>query len=205
MFCAFSLSAITTYSQLKLNQDTRKLGVSVGWGNQDIFPYQNENYNFEHSHIKLTFNQGFYTSKLIDLEFQIEPTYYRVQHQLLNKFFIQPQDFEDFEALRAKYTQKRSFNSYAVNFAILARYKLTAFYSFYALASIGPMYSDAGTERLKHGFTFTDIFGIGQTLHFDTFQFDVRLYLKHDSNANLRTPNHGHNAVVFETGVLVNL
>ncbi len=192
-------------AQFQFVSDSQKIGLSFGEGQQNRFPYQNENYRFEHKHLKLAFNQVFYKSAHFELELQIEPVVYWSKHQLLNKYFIQPQHFEDYEALREKFTQERQFNSYAVNFGVLLRHFISQSYSIYALASVGPMYSYAGTERVKNGFTFTDILGLGTSLHFHRFQIDLRLYAKHDSNANLKTPNHGHNSVVVETGVLYRL
>jgi hypothetical protein len=192
-------------AQFEFDSTSIKLGLSIGQGQQNTFPYKNKNYRFEHKHIKLVYNQTFFKSKALDIELQVEPTVYWSEHQLLNFHFIQPQYFDNYEELREKFTQSREFMSYAFNFGALFRHYFFDTWSAYGLVSIGPLYSNADTERLKKGLTFTDIFGLGSSIHLKKLQFDFRVYLKHDSNANLGKPNHGHNSLVFETGFLYNL
>ncbi|WP_242204290.1 acyloxyacyl hydrolase [Aestuariivivens insulae] len=134
-------------------------------------------------------------------EINIEPSVYFSRHQLLNKYYIQPNTGSNYLELREQFTQKRSFEEYAINFGIILRYKLLTHFSTYLLGSVGPMIATQGTERLKKGFAFSDILGYGFSYQQKRLLFDLRLTIRHNSNFELASPNEGHNSIGIESGI----
>jgi hypothetical protein len=63
------------------------------------------------------------------------------------------------------------------------------------------MISGEDTERLKKGFAFSDILGFGFSYKQKNILFDLRMSLRHNSNANFYQPNDGHNSVGIESGI----
>ena len=134
------------------------------------------------------------------LEVVIEPSVYFVNHQLLNLFFIKPTE-PNFEEQRELFTQKRSYEEYALNLGLSYAYEFTNQVSIYGLLSVGPMIATADTERQRKGFSFSDILGMGAHYTLNPVIIDIRFTLRHVSNANLNAPNNGHNTAGFELGV----
>ena len=67
------------------------------------------------------------------------------------------------------------------------------------------MVSGDDTERLKKGFAFSDIFGLGISYKVNYITLDLRSTIRHNSNANLYMANNGHNSVGIESGILFKL
>ncbi|MEE2801006.1 MAG: acyloxyacyl hydrolase, partial [Bacteroidota bacterium] len=63
---------------------------------------------------------------------------------------------------------------------------------------IGPMYGTQTTERLKRGFSFSDVLSIGTQYQVDEHEFIITYSLRHTSNAGLKFPNSGHNSSGFQ-------
>ena len=180
------------------------LGMNYGLASQDNFLSNNLNYLYENRFLKIQINYRFHQKKL-QYELLIEPSIYFAEHQLLNKFFIVPESGPDFRARQERFTQRRSFEEYALNLGIVVRYPILQNLSTYILGSVGPMVSNDDTERLKKGFAFSDILGFGLTFQYNRLLFDVRLTLRHNSNADLYKPNHGHNSLGLESGIAFQL
>jgi hypothetical protein len=180
------------------------IGLNYGSASQDNFISNNYDYLYENRFFKLQISYPLYQKKL-QLELLIEPSVYYSKHQLLNSFFIVPESGPDFIERRELFTQKRSFEEYALNIGIVVRYPILDNLNTYILGSVGPMISNDDTERLKKGFAFSDILGFGINFIYERLIFDVRLTLRHNSNANLSQPNHGHNSVGIESGIAFKL
>jgi hypothetical protein len=180
------------------------LGLNYGQASQDNFLSHNDNYLYENWFLKFQINYRFFQKKL-SYELLIEPSIYYSEHQLLNKFFIVPESGPDYRERQERFTQKRSFEEYALNLGIVVRYSVFENFSTYILGSVGPMIANADTERLKKGFAFSDILGFGLTYQHHRLFFDLRLTLRHNSNADLYKPNHGHNSVGLESGIAFQL
>lgn len=182
-----------------------RLGLNYGQASQSNFPFNSPDYLYENKFLKIQINYFLKCRKKFSYEFNIEPSLYFSKHQLLNKYYIQPNWGSDYLEQREKYTQKREFKEYVINFGIITRYEIVNNISTYLLFSIGPMISEKDTERLNKGFMFSDIFGLGLSYKIKIVLIDVRLTLRHNSNANLYKPNHGHNSVGIESGILFQL
>ena len=63
------------------------------------------------------------------------------------------------------------------------------------------MISNEDTERLRRGFAFSDILGLGFSWKQKRILFDFRLTLRHNSNLNFASPNKGHNSFGIESGI----
>ncbi|WP_348743520.1 acyloxyacyl hydrolase [Tenacibaculum sp. 190524A05c] len=181
-----------------------KLGLNYGQASQDNFILGDTDYNYNNHFLKVQVNYLISTSNKWNYELTIEPSIYFVKYQLLNEQFIRPTD-PNYMELRELYTQKRRFNEYALNIGLIVRYALLRNFSTYIQGSVGPMISGDDTERLKKGFAFSDILGLGFSWKQNNVILDLRFTLRHNSNLDLSLPNSGHNSAGIETGVLFNL
>lgn len=180
-----------------------RVGINLGTATQSTFPFNLEVYDYSTQYVKVQLSKQLKGEAYFRFEILAEPSIYWAKHQLLDENYIQPSSSGDTEylMLRELYTQERSFQEFALNLGILARAKINTSLSYYGLISVGPMISTAHTERLKKGFAFSDIFGLGFSLQQKQIQFDLRLTLRHNSNANLSQPNAGHNSSGIELGI----
>lgn len=193
--------SLNSYSQKHENSNNSlSLGLNYGQSAQDRFPFNNSNYLYTTEFLKVQINY-LLAQKKFRYELHIEPSLYFSKHQLLNKFFIKPNSQFDTQEQIDEFTRLKSFHEYALNIGIIMRYPFTDSFSAYALGSVGPMVSTIGTERLRKGFSFSDILGFGLSLKKNKFIVDLRLTIRHNSNANLYYPNHGHNSVGIESGI----
>jgi hypothetical protein len=181
-----------------------KLGLNYGQASQDNFILGDTDYNYNNHFLKVQVNYLISTSNKWNYELIIEPSMYFVKYQLLNEQFIRPTD-PNYIELRELYTQKRRFNEYALNIGLIVRYALLKNLSTYIQGSVGPMISGDDTERLKKGFAFSDILGLGFSWKQNNVFLDLRFTLRHNSNLDLSLPNSGHNSAGIETGVSFNL
>jgi len=180
-----------------------KIGLSYSLGRQDIFPFGSKDYSYEIKGFKLVFNH-ILSSGRITLELQIEPSVYKANHQLLNPSFVKPGDYPDYLVKREVFTKTKTINEFALNAGIVARYCFSDMISVFILGSIGPMYSGTETERLAKGFAFSDIVEAGISVKKNRIIIELRPGLRHVSNANLQSPNSGHNSSTIDIGILYN-
>ncbi len=181
-----------------------RLGVHLGYSQQDIFPFGDEDYSHTSRYIKLQIGKPIWEKQRQSLEVLIEPSVYFVEHQLLNLFFIKP-SHPNFQENRALFTQNRSYQEYALNLGLIYAYDLNENFKTYGLISVGPMTATADTERQRKGFSFSDVLGLGMRYELGKWNYDIRFTLRHVSSANLRRPNNGHNSAGFELGFSYNL
>ena len=67
------------------------------------------------------------------------------------------------------------------------------------------MWTSQQTERLAAGLAFSDNIGFGLKLKYNEhFWISSTLVLRHESNADLKFPNSGHNTVGVRLGLLFN-
>lgn len=203
LFSLCLLSSVACISQ-KENERSKftpqRIALYYGFGSEENFAFNDEDYTYKTRVIKASLyfplNQRSY-----QLGLSLQPQVHFLEHQLLNKFFVQP--FEtNFEELRAEFTQLKDMRLYAlqgefsVKKEIIRRLEITAFLSF------GPAIIDTETERLSKGFTFMENLGFG--IH---YEFRKKWFLmitpsfNHVSNAELQERNSGYNALNIEFGL----
>jgi len=188
------------FQHAELNSKIR-IGLNYGQASQAKFPFNNTDYLYENNYFKLQFNTLLFEKRNFSFELHVEPSIYFSEHQLLNRFFIRSNRGIDFLDQRDIFVERRMFKEYVLNVGLLVRYNLWKELSVYIIGSVGPIIADADTERLKKGFAFSDIIGLGFFFKTKPIWFDVRTTLRHNSNANFSFPNNGHNSVGFEVGV----
>jgi hypothetical protein len=67
------------------------------------------------------------------------------------------------------------------------------------------MWTSQLTERLAAGFAFSDNIGFGVKVKYkEHFWVSSTLVIRHESNANIKFPNSGHNSVGFRLGLVIN-
>ncbi len=182
------------------NYNKTRLGFNYGFGSQESFPFNSKDYSYDIRFYKIQINYKLKESKKWSYEVNIEPSYYLAEHQLLNKYYVKPEDGDDYLEKREEFTQKKNINEYVLNIGFIARYKINKNFSTYAIVSVGPMYSDTDTERMNAGFAFSDIFGLGVSYKVNRFYLDFRYSIRHVSNLNISLPNNGYNSSNIEIG-----
>lgn len=200
MYCV--LMTINLFSQSSKDTLSPKthLGFSIGIATQSAFPFNDPNYSYKTQSFKFQYRQLILRKNNFYLEFVLEPGMYIAQHQLLHEEYISTTEMNYLEQ-RARFTQKRTFTEFAVSTGFLARIQLSQRFGSYIAGSIGPMISTTDTERLKKGFAFTSIAGLGVYHNVGALIIDLSMTLRHNSNANLASPNAGHNSAGIEFGV----
>lgn len=190
------LVLLTGCPELAAQQGTtgRHAGIMYTAGSQQAFPFNSPDYLYDIRGIKAVLNLQAARSGIFTFEVQAEPGVNRATHQLLNQYFVQPDFGPDYLEKREEYTKEKTITEYVINFGFQARMHLSGRLSVFLIASIGPMYSDTGTERLAEGFAFSDIIAAGVAFRAGEVLFELRPGLRHVSNADLRFPNSGHNS-----------
>lgn len=173
------------------------LGGSYGLGNE----LKNTDYSYTNRYVK---GQIYYTLKRnSNFEFQIllEPEVNFATHQLLNFYFVTP-DEPNFEERRKRFTTLKDIREYVLHVGFIVRKPLSERFSVYVLASVGPLITDTETERLSKGFAFSDVLGLGVSYKLKNIILDFRPNLRHNSNAGLQSSNAGFNTLNFDFGIV---
>lgn len=191
---------ISANSDAQDSTRTFRIGFTYARGNQQLFPYNDPDYNYSFNGYKLLLNYPLKTG-VFCYELQVEPSIYATKHQLLNEFYIQPETGDDYLLQREIYTQEKTIMEYALNIGIQVRYNINSMISLIILGSIGPVYSDTQTERLAKGFAFSDIIQIGAGYRIKRVMIEIKSGLRHVSNLDIQYPNAGHNATTIDFGI----
>ncbi len=179
-----------------------KLGFNYGLGTQQNFPFNANDYNYDTQSFKVQINYLIKSKRKWNFELLFEPGIYISKHQLLNKFYVQEVNHENFLELREKFTKKKTIHEYTIGVGFISRYKLLEKLSTYALFSVGPTLLSKSTERLDKGFAFSDVLAFGLSYTAPYAIFDFRLGVRHTSNGGLNSKNSGHNSALMELGFL---
>ena len=199
------LVSVLTYSQDSIPKfKWLRTGVVIGYASQNTFIKQESDYTYESKIVKFSNHFNWSKSKKHSWEILVEPSYYRSEHQMINYWFIS-HTVENGDELRAKYMQLKSINEYALHLGLVYRRFLNLKSSVYATLNTGPMYIDTDTERLKKGFSFSDVLSVGYNYRIKKLSFDAKFMFRHASNANLQKPNYGLNSSGFEIGTYYEL
>lgn len=174
----------------------KSIGFSYGFGNE----IKNRNYSYTNSYYKIQLGYVVKETKSFKYELLLQPEINFAKHQLLNLYFVSPEEF-DYINKREVYTKLKNINEYALGVGLSIRKSWSKSFSTYFLASVGPMISDTETERLSKGFAFSDVLALGFSLKVDRLIFDIRPSLRHVSNAGLGNSNSGFNTTNVEFGI----
>lgn len=193
------ISKINAQDTIQKNSKIR-IGLNYGFGTQQSYPFNSKDYTYDVQFYKIQINYLLSKKTKWSFEINVEPSIYFNEHQLINKYYVQPSDGDNYLEKREEFTELKQLNEYVLNLGFLVRYDLFNDFSTYILGSVGPMYSDTDTERMHAGFAFSDIIALGISYQIKTFFLDFRYSMRHVSNANLSLPNNGYNSMNFEFG-----
>ena len=186
-------SSVTFYAQ-----DTSskvKLGFDYGFGNE----LKNSDYTYTNSYYKLQLYYTIKQTKNFEYEILVQPELNFSKRQLLNFYFVKPDDPNYIEK-RERYTKLKDIKEYVLNIGFLMRKPISKTASIYVLGSVGPLFTDTETERLSRGFAFSDVLAIGFTFKINKIIFDIRPNFRHVSNAGLQSSNSGYNTKNIDFG-----
>lgn len=177
-----------------------KIGFLYNNGSNENFIFDDPDYTYSTQTYK---GQLFYklgSWKAIDFELVVQPQIQFLRHQLLNEWFVTP-DQENFQDKIAEFTQPKTMHLYGVEFGFVGLKKITQKLYFQGGISLGLAVIDTRTERLAKGFTFIENFTIG--LRFKnslTSHFYIGSNFGHVSNLDFQKPNDGYNALGIDVG-----
>lgn len=186
------------YSQNSIHK--KHIGFSYGFGNE----IKNRNYSYTNSFYKVQLGYVLKETKNFKYELLLQPEINFATHQLLNLYFVTPEESNYIEK-RERYTKLKDIHEYALGVGLCIRKPWSKSFSSYFLASIGPMITDTETERLSKGFAFSDVLAIGLSIKTNAIIFDFRPSLRHVSNGGLGKSNAGFNTSTIEFGVSFSL
>lgn len=187
--CLFETSA-------QVNQSNFAIGFNYGFGSE----FNNKDYTFTNHFYKLQLYYQLKETKHFQYEILVQPEVNFATHQLLNFYFVKPEE-PDYINKRDAYTKLKDVHEYVLNIGFLVRKPVNKSCSFYVLGSIGPMINDTETERMSEGFAFADVLAIGFSAKMQRFRFDIRPGVRHVSNAGLGNSNAGYNTKNIEMGI----
>lgn len=174
------------------NEKTNKISVGFNYGqaSQNMPPFDNPKYLYDNEFYKIQVNYLLSKKKKFSYELDFESGIF----------------YSDFQYLNTQKTPvELSFQEYVVNVGGRIRYEIVNNFSSYIIGFTGPMYSEQLTNRLKDGFAFSNVVGLGFSYRITNVSFDMRSTIRHNSNANLSIPNSGHNSTGIEAGFMIHL
>ena len=194
----FIFSITTFYGQNTKGETS--IAFLYGFGNE----IKNSNYTYTNNYYKVQVSYLIKETNHFKYELVLQPELNFATHQLLNFYFVTPEETNYIEK-REKYTKLKDIKEYALGIGFCVRKPISKIASVYVLASIGPMITDTETERLSKGFAFSDVLALGFSLKVDKVLFDIRPSLRHISNAQLQSSNAGFNTSNIEFGISFSL
>lgn len=199
IFVLILMSTLATFYGQNRKRET-SVGFNYGFGNE----IKNKNYSYTNSYYKIQVFHEIKETKNFKYELVVQPEINFATHQLLNLYFVTP-DEPDYIEKREKFTKLKNIREYALGIGLCIRKPISRMISTYVLVSVGPMITDTETERLSKGFAFSDVLALGLSIKVNKMVFDVRPSLRHVSNAQLQSSNAGFNTKNIEIGLSVPL
>lgn len=207
LFFFIIFSSISTYTQSdkKGILNIKKVGFLYNNGSNENFIFNDPDYSYTTNTYKL---QAFYELarwKKVDFELIVQPQIQTIQHQLLNKWFVTP-DQDNVQEKINEFTQQKTIHLYSLEFGFASKVKLTKKLDLQSTISLGFSYINKRSERLAEGFTFIENFSFGLSYEFIENSY---LYLGsnfgHVSNLNFQKPNDGYNILGLEVGYSIKI
>lgn len=180
----------------------KKLGFVYNNAKQNNFLFSDRDYDYQTQVFKVQFFYTLHTGKKWDFNLIVQPQIQVAKHQLLNPFFITP-DEANYMELRDHFTQERNLSLYAFELGFQWRRKIFHQVYFETTLGLGAGFIDKETERLAHGFTFIENLSVGLTHRWKSSEIYLGSNFGHVSNFNIQSPNSGYNILGFEIGYRV--
>ncbi|MFK8059563.1 MAG: acyloxyacyl hydrolase [Polaribacter sp.] len=196
----FTVFTINSQEDKKGIFNIKKLGFLYNYGTEENFIFNDKDYAYSTNTYKL---QAFYNLgnwKGLKLELIVQPQVQFIKHQLLNEWFVTP-DQDNFKDKIAEFIQPKNINLYGLEFGFAAKKNIFKKIDLQATISLGFSYINKRSERLAEGFTFIENFSLGFSYNFIKKSY---LYIGtnfgHVSNLNFQKPNDGYNVLGIEVG-----
>lgn len=193
---------VTTVSQEKANRlKPVKIGALYNFGTNENFIFDDPDYTYTKHTIKAQFFYELVRWKKLNFELIVQPQIQFLQHQLLNPFYVTP-DQDNFREKIAEFTQPKNMNLYGIEFGFVTKRTLLKKLDIQGGISLGFNYINTRTERLAKGFTFNENFSLGFSYNIlkSTFLY-VGTNFGHVSNLDFQRPNDGYNILGIEVGI----
>ncbi|WP_083186964.1 acyloxyacyl hydrolase [Polaribacter vadi] len=177
-----------------------KIGVLFNYGTNENLAFDDVDYTYSTNTYKFQVFYNLGNWKNVDFELIVQPQVQFLKHQLLNKWYVTP-DQENIEEKIAEFTQPKNMSLYGLEFGFASKLKLTNTLDLQGTISLGFSYIDTRTERLAKGFTFIENFSLGLShqIFQKTFIY-IGTNFGHVSNLNFQKPNDGYNILGLEVG-----
>lgn len=182
-------------------EDVFFIGAAYSHGDQDYWPFGDSTYLYQTNGIKMSLNYLLLNRGPLFIEGILEPAVFITDHQLLNPFFLGLGNGADYLQQRKIYSQPRTFVEIVMSVGFITKFQIAKHVGFCLVGTTGPMVGTESTERLKDGLAFSHVGGAGFSYAHQNWRVDLRTYLRHNSNANIWSPNSGHNSSGLEIGV----
>ena len=196
----FVFLGLFQFSFAQENTSQFAVGLSYGFGSE----IKNTDYTYTNRYVKGQIYYTFKRTKNFEFQILVEPEINFATHQLLNLYFVTP-DEPNFEERRERFTKLKDIREYVLHVGFIVRKPLSKQISIYVLGSVGPMFTDTETERLSKGFAFSDVLGLGISWKAKHVILDLRPNIRHNSNAGLQNSNAGFNTLNCDFGVVFEL
>ncbi|MDG1821764.1 MAG: acyloxyacyl hydrolase [Flavobacteriaceae bacterium] len=195
----------TIQSQEK--KTAKRWGVQFGLGTQQAKPFHSLDYDYQNAFILGQIQLKNFQLNKINLSILAEGGYYKGQHKLINKWFAGTDKFDGFpDDFQQQMLKEKDLHQLAIHLAAELSYYVKQRIMIYFYSAIGPLWTSKQTERLAAGFAFSDNIGIGYKLRLTRNTWlDNSMVLRHESNADLKFPNSGHNTLGVRLGLVFNL
>ena len=179
-------------------------GIHLGYATQQAFPFNSEDYKLTQHHILGHLRLQQYQLGGFKVDVLCELGYYFSKHQLRNKWFTTTSYFDDFQDnFQEKMLTEKNIHQLAVHLGVSFNWFISPKIAIFMYGSTGPMWTSQLTERLAAGFAFSDNLGLGMKVRYkEHFWLSTTLLIRHESNANIKFPNSGHNSVGFRLGLV---
>jgi hypothetical protein len=179
----------------------KKIGFLFNNATNENFLNDDPDYTYSTNTYKA---QAFYELgnwKGLNLELIVQPQVQFLKHQLLNEWFVTP-DQDNVQEKIAEFTQLKTMNLYGIEFGFAAKKRLFSKLDLQGTISLGFNYIDTRTERLAKGFTFIENFSLGFSYNFakKSYLYIGSNFFGHVSNLNFQKPNDGYNIFGLEVG-----
>ncbi|WP_397446684.1 acyloxyacyl hydrolase [Polaribacter sp. R77954] len=208
MIKQFILISFLLTSFLAFNQDKKesklkpyKVGLLYNFATNENFLNNDSDYDYTTNTYKL---QAFYELtqwKSLDIELIIQPQIQFLKHQLLNKWYVTP-DQDNVQEKIDEFTKPKKMHLYGVEFGFAFKKQLVKKLDIQGTLSLGFNYIDTRTERLAKGFTFNENFSLGfsYNVYSDSYIYIGSNIFGHVSNLDFQKPNDGYNIFGVEIG-----
>lgn len=205
IFFCFLITNIFGQQKKESKLKPYKVGFLYNNGTNENFIFDDVDYNYVTNTYKA---QAFYKLgnwKSLNFELIVQPQIQNIQHQLINKWFVTP-DQDNFQEKIDEFTKLKKMKLYGIEFNFITKKKLFRKLDAQCGISLGFCYIDTRTERLAKGFTFIENFSLGLSYNiFNTSFLYIGTNFGHVSNLNFQKPNDGYNILGLEIGYSIKI